>query len=903
MNRLVSINQVGAMWLRLRDANTNIDFGVFKTKSRDKINFDDGIVEFDLTAAQPKLLIGNYYKIQLAYEDISGQVVGYYSTVSITKCTAEPTVQILDLNTDSVNDNRTMYIGQYTNMADPAEKNYQYMFELTLSNGDILYTTDWCYHNANQDTLSHMSEDTYQLYYDITEYEFVYIQYKVKTNNNLICESEKYKITNIHGARSSLLATLKADLDYDNGCMKIFLQPNDINVNVNPNYCASYVGKYVLSRASAKDNYTVWLPIYNFELVGGLPKDALFIDFTCAQGETYQYCIQEYNENNIYSARILSNKTQMKFEHMFLFDGERQLKICFNPKVSSFKTVLQETKKTTLGAKYPFFFSNSIVEYKEFSISGLISYVMDENEYFASKKMDLLKYDELDSFDITDENIAHERRFRTMVLDWLNNGSMKLFRSATEGNYIVRLMNTSLTANDSVSRMLATFQTTATEALEYTDTNLIEYEFLTQMNNTQYDYYYYTIDLAQLGRNSTSAITGKDLLLGYKCSYLKAENINYPSNTRALLCTLGSNKITLGRNSTYEAKFDTPQSILKLTNPNANMSGLLTIGVKCTDDIFNHIKKITSHKQIDYYDALGMNWMCLYEGLEPIDYDKFRGYVNSLNELYQIPLAALYVGDIYKAGNEYYRYSTKTTEGDPNSWSVYKKYNNKNQISKIYSIEFKFNPNASANTTNYRFYVPEYGVVSLTPTQAYIDGTLYNFDEENSIVIINDLEFLPNIIQWGSSISAKICYEILTITYDVDDLSAVKTKYNLYNYSNACVAANTMKMNYYQTKPSTNNITIMNYSGPNSLFYEWNGTSFDVVTTAAEYWKPVLSSAYSTSTSISINNSSYTVGTLISNQTTNKTNYFDILNTQLLNATTAIENKIAKEQNYGFGTI
>ena len=40
----------------------------------------------------------------------------------------------------------------------------------------------------------------------------------------------------------------------------------------------------------------------------------------------------------------------------------------------------------------------------------------------------------------------------------------------------------------------------------------------------------------------------------------------------------------------------------------------------------------------------------------------------------------------------------------------------------------------------------------------------------------------------------------------------------------------------------------MNYSGPNSLFYEWNGTSFDVVTTAAEYWKPVLSSAYSTST-------------------------------------------------------
>jgi len=29
MNRLVSISQVGSMWLRLHDANTDIDLGVF----------------------------------------------------------------------------------------------------------------------------------------------------------------------------------------------------------------------------------------------------------------------------------------------------------------------------------------------------------------------------------------------------------------------------------------------------------------------------------------------------------------------------------------------------------------------------------------------------------------------------------------------------------------------------------------------------------------------------------------------------------------------------------------------------------------------------------------------------------------------------------------------------------
>jgi len=37
------------------------------------------------------------------------------------------------------------------------------------------------------------------------------------------------------------------------------------------------------------------------------------------------------------------------FEDMFLFDGERQLKIRFNPKVSSFKTNILENKTDTIG--------------------------------------------------------------------------------------------------------------------------------------------------------------------------------------------------------------------------------------------------------------------------------------------------------------------------------------------------------------------------------------------------------------------------------------------------------------------------------------------------------------------------------------------------------------------------
>jgi hypothetical protein len=71
---------------------------------------------------------------------------------------------------------------------------------------------------------------------------------------------------------------------------------------------------------------------------------------------------------------------------MFLFDGERSLKIRFNPKVSSFKTNLLEKKVETIGSKYPFIFRNGAVGYKEFPVEGLISYHMDENKKFFKRE-------------------------------------------------------------------------------------------------------------------------------------------------------------------------------------------------------------------------------------------------------------------------------------------------------------------------------------------------------------------------------------------------------------------------------------------------------------------------------------------------------------------------------------
>jgi hypothetical protein len=62
---------------------------------------------------------------------------------------------------------------------------------------------------------------------------------------------------------------------------------------------------------------------------------------------------------------------------------------------------------------------------------------------------------------LTSNNIYLERNFKLDVLEWLNNGKPKLFRSPTEGNYIVRLMHISLSPEYSLGRMIQAFSCTA----------------------------------------------------------------------------------------------------------------------------------------------------------------------------------------------------------------------------------------------------------------------------------------------------------------------------------------------------------------------------------------------------------------------------------------------------------
>jgi hypothetical protein len=70
-----------------------------------------------------------------------------------------------------------------------------------------------------------------------------------------------------------------------------------------------------------------------------------------------------------------------------------------------------------------------------------------------------------------------------LVLNWLNDGEIKCFKSPTEGAFIVRLMNISLSPEDKLNRMLYTFSCTAYEIAEYNINNIYEKVFKSPLIN------------------------------------------------------------------------------------------------------------------------------------------------------------------------------------------------------------------------------------------------------------------------------------------------------------------------------------------------------------------------------------------------------------------------------------
>lgn len=580
MSRAVSVDSVSGFSLKIKSLHgSSYLLSLITTDYSCK----EGWARFNITSNLEKLSIGSFYKVQLAYQDKKEQV-GYYSTVGIIKYTINPTLSIKRNEDDKV------FIGTYSQTdGDTTEREYAYRFILKNSSGNILDDTGEQLHldSGNDDEITSYDSYTYKQDYK-SESEHT-LMYWVQTNNGLEIEKELEFTPKVIGSVSAAAGIVVTN-DFENGYIAVSadldkaLEENSKTLSealegINENFFTTVeeyeaelnrVKEYYLEKDKAlnslkhskeiylcrsEDGGETWIDLKLFD--NGIIS---WQDKTTEQGKSYLY---GYRNDNV---RVTAaTEAYSDFEYAFLSDGKRQLKIKFNPKMSTFKSTVFESKVDTLGGKYPFFFRNGDVEYKEIALQGLLSYQSDEEglfmggleslfaplvrrivpkyvkvrDYIRSRYGDFLgtsqvralvsdvfinkdnaifysedgvKYAEVtdrkvpDNFDnyylrfwnedpvrveeterFMDETqtsakiAARERDFKIAALKWLNNGEPKLLRTAPEGNYLVRLMNVSLSPEESLGRMLHSFSATGYEIAECTIDNLIKYGILEEV--------------------------------------------------------------------------------------------------------------------------------------------------------------------------------------------------------------------------------------------------------------------------------------------------------------------------------------------------------------------------------------------------------------------------------------
>ena len=424
---------------------------------------------------------GDFYKVKIAYCNINSAaendkdkiIKGPYSTTGVARCAGDGDTNISVLGTignkelqpyPNINQNHITYVGNYAN-ALQSEIVYKYRFSFCEEGStSLLEDTGW---------LIRSDEMKFTIPYELEYFKNYILTYEIITINGLQL-SAKYPIIKtgeIPGYYTGQVLATQDAKAIENGYIQIALTGEDT-----PD------GTFRLIRRCLDETPAVWDELVRFKL-SRLSDIEEFVwkDFSIEQGKTYVYAIQQYTtrehagQATTYAKKIESQPITTNFEHIFISDGTRQLRLAFNPQISSLKETILEQKSDTLTSRYPFFSRNGNVRYKELPISGLLSYLMDPDELFMSQTQ-LIQYTDTSfrpDISLTDKNFYAERRFKMEVLEWLNNGKFKIFRSPAEGNYIVRLMNVSLAPNAQIGRMLHTMSATGYEAMDYKHNELV----------------------------------------------------------------------------------------------------------------------------------------------------------------------------------------------------------------------------------------------------------------------------------------------------------------------------------------------------------------------------------------------------------------------------------------------
>ncbi len=444
--------------------------------------------------------INTYYKIQIRFTkaDVSGpasmaadkwlatylESFSEWSTVVLARGTSYSGIILSNFPIDSttiLNNTSVRVIGKLE-FENEQEQDFLQSYRIVVEDGanpdseEPLYQTQDIFNEGGdlgKNEINHLIKYAFQNSGDYT----LYIAYKTKLGFE--GTSALYNFTIITDT-STATTDINIDVTADNEEGRIAVRLSKLSTSE-----FNIKNKVVILRSSSKEKFTIWEDVFIGEIheTIGTTLDYTWYDYTAESGVWYSYGIQTIEANG---ARTIMNPSERNYvmvasEYSYLVADNKQFKIKFDSNISSFKRNISESKTDTIGSKYPFIKRNGYVDYRTFPISGLISYFTDEENTLTSKSKILGEYMDKYAQYNQDNNISeyndyiYEKAFRDVVMDFLYKNNVKLFKSTTEGNIMVKLMDINFTPNATLENYVYSFSCTAYEVDECTVENYDKY--------------------------------------------------------------------------------------------------------------------------------------------------------------------------------------------------------------------------------------------------------------------------------------------------------------------------------------------------------------------------------------------------------------------------------------------
>ena len=530
---------------------------------------------------------------QSAYLNVNASHFSEWSTYCTTKAISKPRITIPVLNGFDSNEEQSLnrskeynlslttltLDGTYSN-ADESETLYSYDLSLynlndeLIENSDMLFSNQ--YYSPNQFHYIFKTELRDSEYYNLVLHYTTINKYEETFKFKILASSINPEAAGVKLVSVETIETVQDEdfkRDFNESTSLEFEQEEGlIGLKIySKDSVGIYNGNFCIRRASSKDNFKTWEDMKIIVCINKPINDLpIFFDKTAESGVWYKYGIQSIDTNG-FRSRLEEIKSPIlrEWEYSYLIgEGGRQLKLKYNNVMNSYTYNFSESKTDTIGGQYPYITRNGNTKYRTFPVNGLISFNMDENELFTSD-LDMYGYQDIVSLYrrrrkaeyIFDYDYRREFDFREKVLDFLQDGKPKLFKSATEGNIIIRLMQVAAQPNQSLNRMIYSFTSTAHEVAADTIENYLKYGFF-EVGNYATSFVVYSTHIGQIqldcqpGDNIIEKIWAKydfstKNLAGLRNTLLRIHHLRINFTDKPLKVYNNVNELVIGNNFTY----------------------------------------------------------------------------------------------------------------------------------------------------------------------------------------------------------------------------------------------------------------------------------------------------------------------------------------------------------------